>query len=453
MTIRPGGFDHNATHVRIARLGDPTSSDVRAARRAADDRAFMCISRKAARNHAKYYAPRRLSPLSLPQGRHIVGCLIMMTPRRFSLLLSALVVALLWTSASTDVSGAGRTGFYLTRNGYRTPLFGMSHVRDASGARSSCARLSPERIEASRFGRRVSRAMEVSSPHVVVTGAGATFDVTYTDPMGSGFNDSVDGANRRRALEAAISAWTKVIQGTVPIKINASMEDIDDGDDDPDTSVLAVASPVEFWLTDGKAIPSALEWQLKKRRSPDAGDADIEVLANTKADWDYAVNGVAARGKASFVYTLIHEIGHGLGFVDSFDIEIGEYANTVPFIYDTFLNRTSNARNRLTDRTGDQAIEDMQSGDLFFDGPNAIDASRRSIRPLPMIKLYAPDPYEPGSSISHVDQQTYADFKTGLMTPVDFGSGTDKIDILTLGILKDLGYALVPNAVTARTKN
>ena len=67
-----------------------------------------------------------------------------------------------------------------------------------------------------------------------------------------------------------------------------------------------------------------------------------------------------------------------------------------------------------------------------------------------LFRSYAPDPYEQGSSISHVDQKTYADFKTGLMTPQDFGSGTDKIDILTLGIMKDMGYKLVPNAVTAR---
>ena len=380
-----------------------------------------------------------------------MACPIMISPRRFSLLLSVLVAALLWTSASIDVSGAGRQGFYLTRNGYRTPLFGMSQVRDASGASgTSCARLPAERIEAARFGRHVSRAMQVSSPHVVVSGAGASFEVTYTDPMGAGFNDSVTGESRRRALEAAVSAWTKVIQGTVPIKVVASMDDIDDGDNDPNTNVLAVAGPVEFWLRDGAAVPSALEWQLKKRRGTDAEDADIEVQVNKTADWDYAVNGVAARGKASFVYTLIHEIGHGLGFVDSFDIETGNYANTVPFIYDTFLNRGSGARRKLTERAGNQAIEDMTSGDLFFDGTNAADASRRSIRPLPMVKIYAPNPYERGSSISHVDQVTYADFKTGLMTPTDFGSGTDKIDILTLGIMKDLGYTLVPNAVTAR---
>lgn len=377
----------------------------------------------------------------------------MMIPRRFPLLLSFVAAALLWTSSSVDTSGVARPGFHITRNGYRTPVLGMSQVRDASGASAtSCERVTPERIEATRFGRRVSRAMQASSPQSTVEGPGASFEISYTDPIGSGFNDAVTGETRRRAFEAAVGAWTKVIQGTVPIRIVVAMDDIDDGDDDADTTILAVAGPLEYWLRDGAAVPSALEWQLKKRRNATAEDADLEVLVNSSADWDYAPNGVAARGKASFVYTLIHEIGHGLGFVDSFDVETGEYANEVPLIYDTFLNRGSGARERLTDRLGDEAIDDLQSDDLFFAGPNAVEASHRSIRPLPMIKLYAPDPYEPGSSISHVDLDTYSDFKTGLMTPSDFGSGTDKIDILTLAILQDLGYALVPNAVTARTK-
>lgn len=38
------------------------------------------------------------------------------------------------------------------------------------------------------------------------------------------------------------------------------------------------------------------------------------------------------------------------------------------------------------------------------------------------------------------------------MTPIGFDSGTDQIDILTLAILKDLGYQLVPEAVTTRTR-
>ena len=169
-------------------------------------------------------------------------------------------------------------------------------------------------------------------------------------------------------------------------------------------------------------------------------------------DWDYSVNGAAPPDRVSFVYVTIHEIAHGLGFIDSFVSETGELLNPIPFSYDVFVNRGSGGNNRLTNHAAEERTRDLVSGDLFFSGPKAMAASRRSIHPLPMVKLFAPDPYEPGSSIAHVDQDTYSDFKTGLMTPRDFGSGTDKIDILTLGIMEDMGYKLVPEAVTARVK-
>lgn len=377
-----------------------------------------------------------------------------MNSRRIAVFVSALVAALVLTSTTAGVHGAGRQGIHFTRNGFRTPIYGVSQVRDASGSLSTqCARLTPVQVEAARFGRTISRAMALNSPHAVIgsTTNGATFEITYSDPKGTGFNDSRTGETSRRALEAAVLAWTKVIQGTVTIKIDASMPEQEDNDGDDSTTLLASAGPVDFWMRDNKAVPSALMWQLTNRRQND-GDPDIQVNVNPEVDWDYATNGVAARGKVSFVYTLIHEIGHGLGFVDSFDIETGEILNDVPFVYDVFINRGSGSRDVITSHDPDETIDDLTSDDLFFNGPNAIAASRRSIKPLPMIKLYAPDPYEPGSSISHVDQDTYADFKTGLMTPKDFGSGTDKIDILTLGIMKDLGYQLVPNATTARVQ-
>lgn len=378
------------------------------------------------------------------------------SPRaRYTVVLFLLLVSLGFSSGSVGVHGAGRQGIYLTANGYRSPIYGISRIHDAGGrVGSSCARLTQPQVDAARVGRHVSRAMLAQSPRVKVqaTSTGATFEIIYSDPAGTGFNDGEDGKERRAALEAATAAWSAVIQGTVTIKIDATMKPAEPNEDGSENSLLASAGAVDYQDMDGKSVPYALAWQLLNRRAKNDGTADIQVDVNEDVDWDLALDGEAEDGKASFVYTLIHEIGHGLGFIDSYDPETGQFMNGKPFPYDQFLNRGSGARNPVLSHAAAELKRDVTSNDLFFNGANAVEASRRSIKPLPMIKLYAPDPYEPGSSIAHVDQDTYADFKTGLMCPRDFGSGTDKIDILTLSIMQDLGYRLVANATTARTR-
>jgi hypothetical protein len=310
----------------------------------------------------------------------------------------------------------------------------------------SCLRLNDAQIEAARFTRAVSRAVRNGSPRATVQAVrgGRAFEIIYADAPGRGFNDAREGAARKRALEAAMSAWALVLDTTIPIYIEARMEEPEDEDQE---GLLASAGPTDFFEIEDFYVPAALAAQFVDDYVTEG--ADIEVLFNSEVEWDYATNGAAAPGKASFVYVTIHEIGHGLGFIDSFDPDEGEIANALPFPYDVFVNRGSSADNYLFDRSQSRVRADLISDDLYFNGPSANTASRRSIVPLPMVKLYAPDPYQAGSSIAHVDQDRYSNFKVGLMTPYDFGSGTDKIDVLTLGIMKDMGYNLIPNATTA----
>lgn len=367
---------------------------------------------------------------------------------RRALVLAILTFTLTAPLAVGHLSGAAAPGaVHVTPNGYRVPVFGMSIARDANGRLATeCVQLSAPQVESARLSRSVSRSQFASAPRAVVQQEGGlTFEIVYTDAEGTGFLDPQAGPARKAAMSASLAAWSAVLQGTVPVVVQARME----VPEDPESTLLASAGPAEFYDVEGRLLPSSLASQVNRSRiNPDR--PDIEVIVNPTHDWDYAVNGAAAEGKASFVYTMIHEVGHGLGFLSSFEIETGAMLNAQPFPFDVFMNRGFQDQNPLTRRSTAQVLEDLTSGDLFFSGPLAVAASARSIVPLPMVKLYAPNPYEPGSSNSHVDQDTYADFKVGLMAPKDFGSGTDKIDILTLGILADMGYTLVEGAVTAR---
>lgn len=347
-------------------------------------------------------------------------------------------------SSSAAAQGAG---VHVTPSGYRVPVLGMSLVRHADGhTEHSCGLLTGAQVTALRWSRDISRSMSARSPRATVQSThGTAFEIIYTDPAGEGFADPQVGELRRQAMEATMRAWSAVLQISVPIIVTASMK----APEDPNSSLLASAGPVDMATIDGRLVPIALASQLTGSRTS-AEAADIVVTINPGVDWDYSLNGAAADGKSSFVYTMIHEVGHGLGFLSTFDPETGAMHNPLPTPFDVFVNRGMSERNPLTARSTGQVQEDLTSGDLFFSGPRATEASARSIRPMPMVKLFAPNPYEPGSSTSHVDQETYADFKVGLMAPKDFGSGTDKIDILTLGIMADIGYKLVPDAVTAR---
>jgi len=233
--------------------------------------------------------------------------------RRFSC--SFALAGLLSLFVSAD--GLAGPGVHLTPRGFKVPVYGMSRVRGADGqVGTECARLSATQIEQQRLSRSVSRSLLRSSPRVVVQAAvaGGAFEVFYTDADGEGFLDSRSGGVRRQALEASLNAWAQVLDTTVPIVVEARMEE----PEDPESGLLASAGPVDFAVMDNQAVPFSLAAQ-KVGRSVNDGTADIEVVFNPDVEWDYATNGRAATGKVSFVYVTIHELGHGLGFIDSFD--------------------------------------------------------------------------------------------------------------------------------------
>lgn len=352
---------------------------------------------------------------------------------------TGLVLAAAVLAAPIGATAAeGRHGYHITPSGYRAPVFGSF----ADASRPVCRRLTPVEVE-SRDLDRLSRVRSQSAPSratVSTSGQGLVFNVVYDDQPGTGFNDPVLGSTRRAAFAAALQAWSRVIVGTVPITVEARFLGADAG------NTLAAAGPSDFISQDGRLVPSALAAQ-RAGVPVTRGGSDLTVSFGPRDDWDYVADGVAPRGTYSFVYTAIHEIGHGLGFIDSFDPDTGETLNGLPFSFDVFVNRGTAAGNLLLGRDGRQVRSDLVSSDLYFAGPNAVRASLASIRPLPMVRLYAPAPFEPGSSIAHLDQETYADLRTGLMVPADFGPDEAYVDTLALAILADLGYATVPAAI------
>jgi hypothetical protein len=353
-------------------------------------------------------------------------------------------LALLLVTPAASIATAG-DAYRITPSGYRVPVLGTFVATDGSGI-TTCRRLSAPEISARDHDRLVRARSNEASPRAVVratSSSAVSFVVVYADRAGTGFSDPTLGATRRAALSSALSAWSRVLVGPAPITVEASFASGGD-----DSELLASAAPTDFVSQSGLLVPFALASQ--RAGSPvNRGGADLTIEFGSDVDWDYVPDGVIARNKFSFVYTAIHEIGHGLGFIDTFDPDTGDVSNGLPTTYDVYVNRGTRAGRLLVTRDPDDVVEDLVSDDLYFAGPNAIQASQVSIRPLPMVKLYAPDPYEYGSSVSHLDQVTYENVLTGLMVPYDFGPDYAYIDRLALAIMADVGYVTNPAAIPA----
>jgi hypothetical protein len=170
-------------------------------------------------------------------------------------------------------------------------------------------------------------------------------------------------------------------------------------------------------------------------------EADVELVLNSSAKWYFGTDGNTPVSKYDLVTVVIHELCHGLGFFDSMDVvnSAGSYGiGTIPVIYDKFVENLTGKK--LTDTTyfkqnSFSLYQELVSGQLYFNGP----LTRRYLSGN-RARLYSPSEWDPGSSVSHLDETRTAQGDE-LMTPyIDFGEAIHNPGKLTMSILGDLGW-------------
>ena len=112
-----------------------------------------------------------------------------------------------------------------------------------------------------------------------------------------------------------------------------------------------------------------------------------------------------------------------------------------PVIYDTFVENL--AGNKLTDtllfrQNSAELYNELTGGQLYFNGP----VTRRYLNG-DRARLYAPSEWDPGSSVSHLDELRTAEVNA-LMTPyIDLGEAIhDPGKLLSLLFLQILGGSI-----------
>ncbi len=268
--------------------------------------------------------------------------------------------------------------------------------------------------------------------------AAATFEVTYTDFP----------PNAEAAFQTAVDLWAQFIESDVPITIEATWAPLG-------TNVLGSAGPLvvrDFNRApvSGTWYPLALANALAGRDlAPDKPDITA-TFSSTFERWYFGTDGLPPSDQVDLVTIVLHEIGHGLGFIGSFDVNGNEGVYGLPserddphpFIYDRFA-RDAQGRSLLNPSVypfGGPELAAVLQEDAFLGGPLATLAHGTPVR------LHIPQTWSDGTSYSHLDETTFPRGTEGaLMTPfINNGEVLRSPGAVVCGAFADFGWSLAP---------
>jgi hypothetical protein len=213
------------------------------------------------------------------------------------------------------------------------------------------------------------------------------------------------------------------------------------------SGVLGSAGPTAIYLLgDGLLYPVALA---EARCACNLTTTEINANFNSNfGSWYLGTDGNPGSSQYDFYSVVLHELGHGLGFLGSFSVSgsSGLWGYTLngtkyPMAYDTFEYSAASGGNRLIN-TGIYANPsaalktELTDGSVYFGGPNAVAANGGRAR------LYAPTTWSAGSSNAHFDESAFpASDSNALMTPfLSNGEVHHQPGELTLAIMRDIGW-------------
>ncbi|EHB57852.1 hypothetical protein MycrhDRAFT_0287 [Mycolicibacterium rhodesiae JS60] len=190
--------------------------------------------------------------------------------------------------------------------------------------------------------------------------------------------------------------------------------------------------------------------QHKIQTGDDANGSAADGTINWNFGYGWGYGATVPAGSYDFPSTAMHELVHTFGFISVVD-SAGN--NTVPnwTTFDSFIvnkNGTSVFNGDVFNTAYNSNLTGGDTG-LYFGGANATAANNGN--PVP---LYTPNPWESGSSMSHLDDDYYngsteARAEKLMNAASDTGLGVRTLSAIEIGILKDLGYTMVSQSAGA----
>ena len=236
-------------------------------------------------------------------------------------------------------------------------------------------------------------------------------------------------------IQAALDVWAASFKSDVPINVEASYGR------SSSYGVLGSARPGGYFAgfkgaPDGTLwYPSALANALAGK-DLDANSPEIVIQVNSNARWNIRNDGKPSSSEYDMKSVFIHELGHGLGFLstDSYDSFFGIGSIEQPTIFSAYL-QVQDGR-RLSDLPSPSAELGLALvNPLVWTGAKGV-AANDGIPP----KMYTPRRYQDGSSVSHLDEDTFSNSgPNSVMTPnLEAGEVFQELGPLLIAMMEDL---------------
>jgi len=258
----------------------------------------------------------------------------------------------------------------------------------------------------------------------------ATFVINNQDSPGEGFNDPTPvapvggntgttlGQQRLNLFQKAAETWGAAIESAVPIIIQARFDPLSC---DAGSAVLGSAGTT-YILRDFTGAPEPGTWYHVALANAIAGVDLVPGVDDISATFNSAIdnNNNCLSGTnwylgydhnhgndIDLLVVLLHEFAHGLGFSGFINLSNGSFLFGIQDIYSHFTLDNSTGLHWDAMSNNQRKTSATNTGNVVWDGPSVLAGAAGFLTggtdAAGHARLYAPNPVQSGSSISHFD--------------------------------------------------